>query len=76
MTPDPSPDRRAAANRLNAARSTGPRTPEGKARVAQNGIVHGIHTLSPVIEGMESPQQWTDFWAALLRSMLPARSRM
>lgn len=30
------------ANRLNAQRSTGPRTPEGKAAVAQNRTTHGL----------------------------------
>jgi hypothetical protein len=33
---------RVAANRANAQRSTGPRTPEGKARVSQNAITHGL----------------------------------
>ena len=35
-----------AANRANAARSTGPRTAKGKARVALNGLKHGMLSVS------------------------------
>ena len=34
--------RKAEANRRNAQRSTGPKTPEGKARSSQNAVTHGI----------------------------------
>jgi hypothetical protein len=38
----PVSDKQLAANRANAAQSTGPRSPEGKSRSAQNSRKHGF----------------------------------
>ena len=45
------------ANRSNAQKSTGPRTPEGKAAVAQNAVQHGLLAQEVVIKG-EDPQEF------------------
>ena len=43
----PLSEKRLAANRANAKKSTGPRTPEGKKRSSKNALKHGIcSTLS------------------------------
>jgi hypothetical protein len=42
------------ANRLNAARSTGPRTVAGRARSAQNARTHGLTAQSVVVDGEEA----------------------
>ena len=41
-----SSNKRIEANRRNAQRSTGPRTPEGKSRAAQNSTTHGLSSLT------------------------------
>src|SRR4051794_25768438 len=46
-----SSERRLAANRRNAAGSTGPRTAEGKAVVALNALKHGLLSRAALIRG-------------------------
>ena len=44
-------DKRAEANRLNAQKSTGPRTPEGKQAVRLNALKHGLSARTIVLPG-------------------------
>lgn len=44
------------ANRNNAQTSTGPRTPEGKAKVAQNAVKHGLLAREAVVTGEDMDQ--------------------
>ena len=45
-----------AANRENAKKSTGPKTPEGRAAVRLNGIKHGLSAKTLVLPG-EDPAE-------------------
>ena len=42
------------ANRINAQKSTGPRSPEGKAKVAQNALRHGLLAREAVVVGEDT----------------------
>ena len=44
------------ANRSNARKSTGPRTPEGKTAVAQNAVKHGLSSRLDVIKGEDQAE--------------------
>ena len=48
-----------AANRLNAQKSTGPRTPEGRAAVRLNGVKHGL-TAETIVPKGESQADFTN----------------
>jgi hypothetical protein len=44
------------ANRRNAMKSTGPKTPEGKARVRFNALEHGLRARSILIPGEDAEE--------------------
>ncbi|UCD51873.1 MAG: hypothetical protein JSW27_04400 [Phycisphaerales bacterium] len=58
------------ANRLNARKSTGPRTDAGKTIVAQNGIRHGFTARQDVI-GSESQAQFDRHRERMLKALAP-----
>jgi hypothetical protein len=58
------------ANRANAQKSTGPRTPEGKAVVSQNAITHGLLARAGVIPG-EEVQEFQAHREGLLKQLRP-----
>ena len=59
-----------AANRLNAQKSTGPRTPEGKAIVARNAVKHGLLGEQIVVEG-EDRLKFAYHRDEMMRSLTP-----
>ena len=59
------------ANRLNAQKSTGPRTAEGKTAVSQNAVTHGLSGRLDVIKG-EDPAEFDLFRAQMLGELAPA----
>ncbi|MFN0165034.1 MAG: hypothetical protein ACKV22_01275 [Bryobacteraceae bacterium] len=46
------------ANRANALKSTGPRSPEGKAASARNPLKHGLRSREVVLKGVESVDEF------------------
>ncbi|MEQ1715388.1 MAG: hypothetical protein ABL907_05300 [Hyphomicrobium sp.] len=58
------------ANRLNAMRSTGPATPEGKAASRRNALKHGLTAKDVVIEG-EDPELFVAYRQGLLHELAP-----
>ena len=58
------------ANRRNALNSTGPRSAEGKERVAQNALKHGLSSVRIVIEG-EKRSDFKAFGARILNDLQP-----
>jgi hypothetical protein len=59
-----------AANRLNAQKSTGPRTEEGKAKVALNAVTHGLRARGVVLPG-EGPDEYQHYRERMLAELQP-----
>jgi hypothetical protein len=66
----PVSEKRLLANRANAARSTGPNTPEGKARSAQNALRHGL-LAKQILIGNESAENFQALFDILVRRFAP-----
>jgi len=49
-------ERKIASNRRNSLRSTGPKTPQGKDRVSENAVTHGLTPLRTVLRGEDGTE--------------------
>jgi hypothetical protein len=65
-----SSERQIEANRRNAQLSTGPRTPDGKSRVASNALKHGLSGKQMVLPG-EDPSEFDAFRSDLITDLAP-----
>ena len=66
----PLSEKRLSANRANAAKSTGPVTHAGKARVASNAIRHGL-LAKQILIGNESPENFKILWDSIVNRFEP-----
>src|SRR5215212_6106784 len=62
--------RKLAANRQNAQKSTGPRSPQGKHRASQNSLKHALCSQSPLLPN-ECSATYTTFQQELQESLRP-----
>src|SRR5262245_55553097 len=67
-------ERQLEANRLNARRSSGPRTQEGKGRARMNALRHGL-TAKSIVIGDEDPKEFEDLRAKLQHDLQPKTDR-
>jgi hypothetical protein len=63
-------DKQARANRQNALKSTGPKTPEGKAAVRLNALKHGLLTKEILLPG-EEEEVMRELSEHLLAELMP-----
>jgi hypothetical protein len=68
-------DSQFAANRANAANSTGPRTTDGKARSAQNARKHGFAAAAYTVPRLEDVEEVAELRDRAVRFYKPANSQ-
>jgi len=61
------------ANRRNSQKSTGPRTPSGKAIASMNAVKHGLSSRKPLIPGENEAEfsEFTSEWVCDLKPLGP-----
>jgi hypothetical protein len=64
-------EKKLAANRKNALKSTGPKTPAGKTTSSRNAVKHGILAITPILSGLESQEAWEGHREGIFKSLAP-----
>src|SRR5215212_423764 len=67
----PSSQKRLISNRANSQKSTGPRTPAGKAKVSKNATKHALCSQSPLLPN-ECPATYQTFEHELQKDLRPS----
>ncbi|MFO8012489.1 MAG: hypothetical protein R6X20_04190 [Phycisphaerae bacterium] len=66
-----SSEKQRRANRRNAKKSTGPKTPEGKARSSKNALKHGLDALRDVLLPEADPEAYRRLRDEVLQELAP-----
>ncbi len=74
-TQKPASPKQLAANRANAAHSSGPKTPEGKTRSAQNSLKHGFTASTFAVVRLEDLQEIARLKSDLVSVYQPVNSQ-
>ena len=64
-------EKKAEANRRNATKSTGPKSPEGKARSSQNAATHGLTAVSAIPVAGEAPDAYKESLERWVEDLAP-----
>ena len=75
MPRKPASPEQLAANRANAAKSTGPKTPDGKARSSQNALKHGFTASTFAVVRLEDLQEIANLKSDLVAVYQPVNAQ-